>query len=150
MPRQLHINAPCCATRGVGGMSDAPKLKPCPFCGSEARLAGGPMAQESYSVWCVGPARHNMDYGFDREAAIAAWNTRADLSADLVRAGYLAGLESAASVAGYAGAIQDKRDGSYAGSEPVMGPDVADDILALSADPKAIAAIVARVTEGKG
>lgn len=60
-------------------MSD--ELKPCPFCGSPARLAGGPMAQETYSVWCSGPARHSMDYGFHREVAIAAWNTRADLEA---------------------------------------------------------------------
>lgn len=53
------------------------ELKPCPFCGSPARLLGGPMAQETYSVWCSGPARHSMDYGFNREVAVESWNTRA-------------------------------------------------------------------------
>ena len=45
--------------------------------------------------------------------------------------GYRQALEDAARLADYAGAIQDKRDGSYAGSEPVMGPDVAAAIRAL-------------------
>ena len=53
------------------------KLKPCPFCGSNAKLMGGPMAHETYSVWCTGVGRHHMDYGFDKDTAIAAWNTRA-------------------------------------------------------------------------
>ena len=53
------------------------KLKPCPFCGSNAKLMGGPMVHETYSVWCTGVGRHHMDYGFDKDTAIAAWNTRA-------------------------------------------------------------------------
>lgn len=56
-------------------MSD--DLKPCPFCGSDAGLWGGPVAQEVYSVCCTGPIGHNVKFGFDRDAAIAAWNTRA-------------------------------------------------------------------------
>jgi len=56
----------------------------------------------------------------------------ADLSADLVRAGVLAGLESAAA--------------------PIYKWSIAaaEEIEALSADPETIAAIVARVTEGLG
>ena len=67
---------------------------------------------------------------------------RADLSADLVRAGYLAGLEAAAEQSlmpcGYANDTPNDRQVS-----------VADDIRAIAPDQEAIAAIVARVTEGK-
>jgi hypothetical protein len=41
-------------------------------------------------------------------------------------------LREAANVADYAGAIQDQRDGSYAGSVAVMGRDVGDLIRALA------------------
>ena len=60
----------------------APELKPCPFCGSDAKLMGGPMAQEAYSVWCKAPRgqRHHLDgLGYKEAEAVAAWNTRADL-----------------------------------------------------------------------
>ena len=115
------------------------------------------MAQESYSVWCVGPARHNMDYGFDREAAIAAWNTRADLSAELVRAG----LEAAAK---YHDEIYE-HDASGIEHSSMVGIAISNraeleqscrraemnarEIRAMASDPEVIAAIVARVTEGK-
>ena len=63
---------------------------------------------------------------------------RSDLSADLVRAGYLAGLEAAANV-------------RVQGTIGMVGLShrVVDAIGALEADPEAIAAIVARVTEGE-
>jgi hypothetical protein len=51
------------------------KLKPCPFCGSDARLLGGPEAQETYSIWC-GNGHHTAG-SFDRDSTIAAWNRRA-------------------------------------------------------------------------
>ena len=54
------------------------ELKPCPFCGGSAKLLGGPMAQETYSVWCEN--RHHQDYGFSKDEAITAWNTRSDLA----------------------------------------------------------------------
>jgi hypothetical protein len=71
---------------------------------------------------------------------------RADLVPDpaaLVRAA----LEAAATQADYTGAIQDQRDGSYAGSVAVMGRDVGDIIRAIAADPDQVAAIVAKVKE---
>lgn len=52
-------------------------LLPCPFCGADAKLRGGPLAQETYSIWCRGTPSHHQDYGLDAEKAIAAWNTRA-------------------------------------------------------------------------
>jgi hypothetical protein len=68
---------------------------------------------------------------------------RADLVPDpaaIVRAA----LEAAAGHADYTGAIQDQRDGSYAGSVAVMGRDVGDIIRAIASDPEAVAAIVAK------
>ena len=55
------------------------ELKPCPFCGSEAKLMGGPYAQETYSIWCNGKKgkRHHLSFSYDRNAAITEWNTRA-------------------------------------------------------------------------
>ena len=69
----------------IGGMkmADAPKLKPCPFCGEEAKLMGGPLAQETYSVWCKNTKgkRHHLECGTMNEAdAVSEWNTRADLA----------------------------------------------------------------------
>ena len=54
----------------------------------------------------------------------------AELEAALPRA-YEMGRDDAASAADYMGAIQDQRDGSYAGSVAVMGRDVGDIIRAL-------------------
>ena len=55
------------------------KLKPCPFCGSPAKLLGGPMAQETYSIWCTNPKgkRHHMSGTMDASKTISEWNTRA-------------------------------------------------------------------------
>ena len=51
------------------------ELKPCPFCGGEAKVKGGPMAQETYSIWCINS--HHMNGTMNKEDLIAAWNTRA-------------------------------------------------------------------------
>jgi hypothetical protein len=50
------------------------ELKPCPFCGGKARMLGGPMAQESYSVWCEN--RHHITGGMDADKLAMEWNTR--------------------------------------------------------------------------
>ena len=54
------------------------ELKPCPFCGGDARLRGGPYAQESYSVWCSAAhgKSHHMDGNMSEADTVAAWNTR--------------------------------------------------------------------------
>lgn len=52
------------------------ELKPCPFCGAEAKLLGGTMAQELYSIWCAN--RHHMEGGFNADKLIADWNSRAN------------------------------------------------------------------------
>ena len=67
----------------------------------------------------------------------------ADLSADLVRAGYLAGLEAAADD------LEPVHDRRAWGPYALDCHNHAANIRALSDDPEAIAAIVARVTEGK-
>ena len=50
------------------------ELLPCPFCGGEAKLKGGPMAQEFYSVWCENG--HHLEGSLHREATMIKWNTR--------------------------------------------------------------------------
>lgn len=50
------------------------ELKPCPFCGTTARIFGGPMAQERYSIWCNN--YHHIEYGMNEQETIDAWNTR--------------------------------------------------------------------------
>ena len=51
-------------------------LKSCPFCGGAAKMKGGPMAQETYSVWCTN--LHHMNGSMDKQVLIDAWNTRTD------------------------------------------------------------------------
>lgn len=61
-------------------MTDAPELKPCPFCGGEADFES--VGMDSRTVWyrvvcstgcCAGSAPHETC-----EEATVAWNTRAD------------------------------------------------------------------------
>lgn len=60
----------------------APELKPCPFCGAEAHMLGGPMAQDRYEVWCKSKGRrHHVNGTMDAHQTAAIWNTRADLRA---------------------------------------------------------------------
>ena len=73
---------------------------------------------------------------------------RADLVPDPA-AFVRAALESAATQADYTGAIQDQRDGSYAGSVAVMGRDVGDIIRAIAADDAQVAAIAASAKGGR-
>lgn len=52
----------------------ASELKPCPFCGGKAKLKGGRLSQESYTVWCENLHRGG---GFSSaEAATREWNNR--------------------------------------------------------------------------
>lgn len=56
-------------------MSD---IKPCPFCGDDARIGGGPYAQECFSIWCNNrDCRHHMDGNMNYAETVAKWNRRA-------------------------------------------------------------------------
>jgi hypothetical protein len=60
-------------------MTDAPELKPCPFCGGEAELVRG-MPKGGYDrVECTTPGcwAEVSAGGEDEDKAIAAWSTRA-------------------------------------------------------------------------
>jgi hypothetical protein len=49
---------------------------------------GGPMAQETYSIWCTNAKgkRHHLDCGtMDAKRAADEWNTRADLAKPKVK-----------------------------------------------------------------
>tara|TARA_X000001316_G_scaffold12129_2_gene5696 strand:- start:704 stop:1150 length:447 start_codon:yes stop_codon:yes gene_type:complete len=69
-------------------MTDAPELKPCPFCGGDA--SASPDSEHStafvlthYSKGC--PIDDLWDWYPDEEQAITAWNTRADLAKPRVK-----------------------------------------------------------------
>ncbi|EKS37740.1 Lar family restriction alleviation protein [Afipia clevelandensis] len=56
-----------------------PKIKPCPFCGSEPETMGSGDGQRGLMIQCIGadcPNPHASYY--DHGAAIAVWNRRAN------------------------------------------------------------------------
>lgn len=57
----------------------APELKPCPFCGGEARYQIDHTTEERNSVWC-GKCDFGMFDPDDTGSVVTAWNTRADLA----------------------------------------------------------------------
>ena len=67
------------------------ELKPCPFCGGEARLFIGMVAFDDYEVQCAkcgfsGPNFGASDEPDARDDAINHWNTRALIPADAIAA----------------------------------------------------------------
>ena len=48
------------------------ELLPCPFCGAEAEIKGGPYSQEKYSVWCKN--LHHLEGAYSRQHMIDKWN----------------------------------------------------------------------------
>lgn len=60
-------------------MSD-PELKPCPFCGGDARVDAMPVyvvAGDCYQCICIGGCASSSAYYDSEEDAVAAWNRRA-------------------------------------------------------------------------
>lgn len=64
-------------------MTDAPELKPCPFCGGSADTDHDHTVEENHAYGC-----RNCSVWFDTfnsDDAISAWNTRADLASPRVK-----------------------------------------------------------------
>jgi len=93
------------------------ELKPCPFCGTDARLFGGLEAQENYSVWCL--EGHHLEGGYDRDVMVKQWNQRSQV--DVISSDYTPGLSPLA-----------KRKIEQMGGE-VMGVVVRNEAGALAA-----------------
>lgn len=55
-----------------GAEEELPRLKPCPFCGAEARMEEAVIGNIIYCSWCGAEMR---GYASDEEAA-EAWNRR--------------------------------------------------------------------------
>ncbi len=105
----------------------ASELKPCPFCGGDKNTIcktdydGG----DSYAVSCRYPECHGaiftLGYGYfaTKAEAIAAWNTRADLSRDLEQARQdIADLRQAVRYANdHADQAKSERDAAIARAE---------------------------------
>ncbi len=57
-------------------MTDKKKLKPCPFCGGEAKVV---KADITYTVMCIQcPATIGRQWYAERKEAVEAWNRRVD------------------------------------------------------------------------
>jgi Lar family restriction alleviation protein len=54
----------------------ATELKPCPFCGGEAALGGGPDGAFVNCTDCLASTNVLHPHGDTDDEAIAAWNTR--------------------------------------------------------------------------
>ena len=78
-------------------MSEAPELLPCPFCGGEASatnyIVEGAVRCSDCRAYVSRTHGQYDEAGY--EEAIAAWNTRADLSANLIAAARREGWEAA-------------------------------------------------------
>ena len=61
-------------------MMDQINLKHCPFCGTKAKMLGGPYAQERYSIWCKN--RHHLEGGMNAQELADTWNTRHEVPID--------------------------------------------------------------------
>ena len=59
-------------------MTDAPELKPCPFCGGKAFFVKFIPRYDDAYVRCERCEIEGERFANDNEKAIAAWNTRAD------------------------------------------------------------------------
>ena len=66
-------------------MNNAPGLKPCPFCGKPAQVAGSLFFTDAVIVKCDNGHSNGCLYA-DRDAAITAWNIRADTADELLEA----------------------------------------------------------------
>ena len=60
-------------------MTDAPALKPCPFCRGIARIGGEALYVSARCSKCSATVGWVLKPGEEADAVISAWNTRADL-----------------------------------------------------------------------
>jgi hypothetical protein len=75
------------------------------------------------TIWAAQHPYGNIE-AVDTECLGTTSYTRTDHSQALIAAAERRGMERAAGIARYAGAVQHPADGSYSHHDPVMGPDI--------------------------
>ena len=76
---EMRTGYPVSACEGTRPMTDAPALKPCPFCRGIARIGGEALYVSARCSKCSATVGWVLKPGEEADAVISAWNTRADL-----------------------------------------------------------------------
>jgi Lar family restriction alleviation protein len=113
-------------------MSDAPELKPCPFCGGKALLTNREMPGCAFVV-CEGCQAQGDDGTVER--VVAAWNRRADLHRAEVEAAVKRAIEACAGKA-------EKTGTCLMPNGQFLSERCAKNIRALATDPEALESIL--------
>jgi len=119
-------------------MSDAPELKPCPFCGETVAINDYTKAPAMAWVMIhrckiIGPIKMN---GWSRDSVVTEWNTRADQHRAEVEAAVKRAIEACADEVDCGGCYGQCQDPANCSAKEAAA------IRALASDPAALERII--------